>query len=159
MLVEIVAPRGGEVVDYEHLVAASQQAVSQVRADEARAAGDQDFHTSVSARLRNDAARSWNDCCHSSSESRPQTLRPNRGSWSSFATTLALSTTSRLRAASDESVSTTKSRTEPARPIHSCSGTGKPILSRRSRTASGSTGAKAVFSTCLRWPSLNFTSA
>src|SRR5262249_3576730 len=145
VVAEVVVARRCEVVDREHLVAPHQQAVGQVRSDEPGPAGDEPPHASASAFLRNEDTRSWNDCCQSSSERRPQTQRQKGCSWSSFATTLALATSARFRAVSDESVSTTKSRTAPPRPIHSCNGTGKPILSRRRRTASGSTGAKAVF--------------
>ena len=58
MLREAVAPGSGEVVDHEHLVAARQEPVCQVRPNEAGAAGDQHFHASAFARRRNEAARS-----------------------------------------------------------------------------------------------------
>ena len=42
--VEVLAPAGGEVVEHGHLVAALEQGVDEVRADEAGAAGDEGAH-------------------------------------------------------------------------------------------------------------------
>src|SRR5215213_7377740 len=157
---EAVAPRRRKVVDHENLVAAGEQAVGKVRADEPGSAGDQHLHTGTSlVRRRSSPARSWNARCHSSSESRPQSLRPNRGSPSSCARTLRLSITSRPSAACDDRTSVTKSRTGPGCESQSCRGTGKPILSRRSRISCGRNDAKALLRTCFRCPSRNLTSA
>ncbi len=54
VLLQIVAPAGGEIVDRQHLVAARQQPVDDRGADEPRAAGDKNLHLirSPSARIR-----------------------------------------------------------------------------------------------------------
>ena len=44
---QVVAVAGREVVEHAHLVAALEQAPDEVRADESRAAGDEDFHASA----------------------------------------------------------------------------------------------------------------
>jgi hypothetical protein len=44
MRLEVLAPAGGEVVDAEHLVAALEQHLGDVRADLAARARDQCFH-------------------------------------------------------------------------------------------------------------------
>ena len=47
--VEVGAVAGREVVEHAHLVAALEQRAHEVRADEAAAAGDEDFHCGASA--------------------------------------------------------------------------------------------------------------
>ena len=58
MFLEGVAPRGREVVDHQHVVTALEQAVGDVRRDEARAACDQDsvIYTGHPCRFHRDAA-------------------------------------------------------------------------------------------------------
>src|SRR5215204_2095223 len=98
---KIVAASGREVVDDHDLVTGREAPVGKSRPDESRSASDENFHVVPStggrwpprsrsrtaasggisrARARKCACRSWNSCCHSSSESNAQTLRPNFGS-------------------------------------------------------------------------------
>ena len=161
---QVVAPAGGEVVDDEHLVAAGEQAVGEVRADEAGAAGDQDLHASTSSgrafaelapRGRGtplpelEARAAPRSCGRSAAPGRAARARP--------AVVDELPAARRL---ASRRLSTTNSRTAPARPSHSCSGTGKPILSGARDRRRGSERREAPScSTCFRWPSLNLTSA
>ena len=46
---EVRAASGREVVEHAHLVAAREQRSNEVRADEARAAGDENLHLGLSA--------------------------------------------------------------------------------------------------------------
>src|SRR5437879_4592241 len=161
---EVVAPRCLEVVDDRDDVAVADQPIGEVGADKTGSACDENPHSLTSStglfnRCRYSWARSWNARCHSSRLSNPQICLPNCVSPSIRFKTRELSISSRDRACCEEKTSRTKSRTGPGDVIHSCSGTGKPILSCRLEMLAGSLERIAERSTCFMLPFSNLTSA
>src|SRR5438132_3598818 len=129
-----------------------------MRPDKPRPTGDKHSHAKTSCLLRSClkyAALSWNNCCQSSKERNPQSLRPNLGSRLKPANTFRLSTNSRPKACGEEKRSPTNSLTIPSSVNHSCNGTGKPILSLRLAMDEGKAVRRAALSTCFISPSLN----
>ena len=161
---QVVAAPGRVVVDDDDLVAAGEQALGEMRADEAGPARDQHSHANTSSFSCEQFAKAGCVVVKAHAARARAKAAPRRGGRSGARSRgrrapCRCRSAARPRAASDERISSTKSRTAPGSRDPLLSGTGKPILSVRSRDRRWHGLARApARSTCFIVPFLNLMS-